>query len=140
MITVFGSAGAFLDPVLSEDAFNTWKDQLKKVVAEAKAELQRKAALIRFGEMQWAEGPQIPEGGRYTRPSKPTFAGMMASYNRRREFIAQKQLALAQNETGKAKRELAEKYRAYLAASLVLWCGVRRGNVRQLRWKGRWRE
>ena len=63
-------------------------------------------------------------------------------YNRHREPIAQKQLALAQNETGKAKLGLAEKYRAYLAASLVLWCGMRRGNVRQLRvnldiWRGR---
>ena len=70
----------------------------------------------------------------YIRASKPTpWPGMMASYNRHREPIAQKQLALAQNEAGKAKLELAEKYRAYLAASLVLWCGMRRGNVRQLR-------
>ena len=52
---------------MSGDALNTWKDQFKKVAAERlNAELQRKAALIRFGEMQWVDDPQIPEGGRYT--------------------------------------------------------------------------
>ena len=86
-----------------------------------------------LGAVQWVEDPQIPEGSQYIRASKPTFAGMMATYNRRRELIAQKQLALARDETGKAKLELAEKYRAYLAASWALWCGMRRGNARQLR-------
>ena len=139
LITVFGSAGVFLGPALPEHAINTWKDQFKKVVKRSCSGKLRCSAL---GAVQWVEDPQIPEGSQYIRASKPTFAGMMASYNRRRELIAQKQLALARDETGKAKLELAEKYRAYLAASWALWCGMRRGNARQLRvnlniWRGR---
>ena len=57
LITVFGSAGVFLGPALPEHAINTWKDQFKKVVAEAKAELQRKAALLRFRRGAVGRGP-----------------------------------------------------------------------------------
>ncbi len=32
-----------------------WKEQLKHIVADCKTELQRKDALVRFGEMHWQE-------------------------------------------------------------------------------------
>ena len=38
---------------MDEKSLYRWKEQLRHIVADCKTQLQRKAALVRFGEMYW---------------------------------------------------------------------------------------
>ena len=111
-------SGVFLDPHLDEKSLYRWKEQLRHIVADCKTELQRKAALVRFGEMYWQPDAEVPEGGRYVRAPKPTFQAMMASYHAWSNQIGIKQLALARAQD-EDRAEDAAKLKA--SGHLNIW-------------------
>ena len=66
--TISAFKGCFLEPVWPKDRMEDWDNKWRNIVADCRAELQRKAGLMKLGGMEWAANHEAPEGGRWIRP------------------------------------------------------------------------
>ena len=72
-------------PFVAEDEQAAFKKTLKQCVANAKAEVQRRASLYRRPDDQWEEDEDVPEGGRMVRAPELTWEGLLRNLKNHEE-------------------------------------------------------